>query len=202
MPQHDIVLYAYTFPSRAERVIWMLNELELSYELIRLDPFKGETATEDFKLLAPMRKIPVLKHNGKVHTESLAIMEYLHQLKPGKHLVPDAAESVYEFRHLMYFMLSELEGYLWLAHQSAVLGKGYPWPKGTSDEANGLVKRNIKHLFDKIDDKEFLIGNRFSMVDIVAHHMLKWSQQHNIELAENAERYMLALEARPAYPSL
>lgn len=200
MSQHDIVLYAYNFPSRADRVMWMLNEIELKYEVIRLDPFKGETMTDDFKAMAPMRKIPVLIHNDKVHTESLAIMEYLNQLAPEKKLVPDAAESVYEFRHLMYFMLSEIEGYLWLSRQSSALGQVYPWPEGTCEQSDKLLKRNLKYLFNQIGEKAFLIENRFTMADIVAHHMLRWSKHQKMDIPANAERYMLALEERPTYP--
>lgn len=42
MKDRGFVLYAYTFRSRAERVLWALRELDHPYEVIRLDPFKGD----------------------------------------------------------------------------------------------------------------------------------------------------------------
>ena len=48
MKNSGITLYAYNFRSRAERVMWALNELNISYKLVRLDPSIGETNADEF----------------------------------------------------------------------------------------------------------------------------------------------------------
>ncbi|MBB3062133.1 glutathione S-transferase N-terminal domain-containing protein [Microbulbifer rhizosphaerae] len=67
-----IKLYG-TPPTRALRVIWLLNELGLEYELLPVDILKGECRREDFLALNPAAKVPVLVDGDLVLTESAAI---------------------------------------------------------------------------------------------------------------------------------
>lgn len=196
--EKSFTLYAYTFLTRAERVMWMLNELALPYELIRLDPLNGETLTPEFKALNPSRKVPVLIHGERVITESLAIMEYLHTQKPEMQMVPSDPNDVCEFRQLVYFMQSEIEAYLWVANQSSVLQHIYPWPEGSYDQAVTLVQRNIRQLFKMLDGKKYLIGDAFGMADIYAFSLLSWAKKRKVELPDFVEDYMAHLAERPA----
>ncbi len=194
-----LTLYAYNFRSRAERVIWMLNELELPFKLIRLDPRKGESQTPEFKALTPFKKVPVLQHGAQCFTESLAIMEYVHTLNPSKNLVPSEKDRIYPFRHIIYFMQAELENYLWVANQSSILHGLYSWPGGTHEESIKLINKNIPYLFDQLKGKEFLIGDQFSMADIYAHSILSWAKACEIEIPEYVQDYLNRLMARPEY---
>lgn len=200
MPQNnELTLYAYTFPSRAERVMWMLKELDLDFTLVRLDPSKGETQTPDFKSIAPLKKIPVLTHGEMIFTESLAIMEYLNGLKPEKKLIPIAPESIYLFRNIMYYMVSEIETYLWLCSQSSTLKQFYPWPEGTFEQSLTLLNQNIQTLFEKVGDKTFLLYDRFTMADIYAQSILSWAKTLEVSIPGNVQNYMKNLMARPAF---
>jgi glutathione S-transferase len=67
----------------------------------------------EFVRLNAARKIPVLVHGKKVLTESLAIAEYLCELRPDARLLPETPDENYEFRRLIHFTLSEVEAYLW-----------------------------------------------------------------------------------------
>ncbi len=194
-----LTLYAYNFRSRAERVIWMLNELELPFKLIRLNPKKGESQTAEFKALNPFKKVPVLLHGEQCFTESLAIMEYVHTLNPTKNLVPVQAERIYPFRHIIYFMQAELENYLWIANQSSVLKGLYTWPDGTYEETMKLLNKNIRYLFGKLEEKEFLVGDEFSMADIYAHSILSWAKAREVEIPDHIQEYLDRLVARPGY---
>jgi len=49
-----------TPPTRALRVIWLLNELGLEYELHPVDLLQGEHLHQDFLSLNPAAKVPVL----------------------------------------------------------------------------------------------------------------------------------------------
>ncbi len=193
----SFTLYAYNFPTRAERVIWMLTELELPFELIQLDPFNGGIETPEFKALNPSRKVPVLVHGDRVVTESLAIMEYLHAQKPEAHMVPSEANELCEFRQLVYFMVSEIESYLWIGNQSTTLKQLYPWPDGTCDQAMAILKRNIRQLYKAIEGKSFLIGDRFGMADIYAFSLLSWAKKREVELPDYVENYLADLAERP-----
>ena len=67
MSETPITLYAHKFRSRAERVIWTLEELELDYRLIRLDAAKGDLQAAEFLSLNPAAKIPVVPPQNPVN---------------------------------------------------------------------------------------------------------------------------------------
>ena len=52
MSHPNITLYALNFHSRAERVMWALEEFEIPYNLVRLDISKGELFSEEFQKLS------------------------------------------------------------------------------------------------------------------------------------------------------
>ncbi|WP_420390236.1 glutathione S-transferase N-terminal domain-containing protein [Marinobacter sp.] len=52
-----------TPPTRALRVVWLLNELGLEYELHPVDLLQGEHLHQDFLSLNPAAKVPVLERH-------------------------------------------------------------------------------------------------------------------------------------------
>lgn len=64
--------------SRSQRILWLLEELELPYELrvYRRDP-KTRLAPAELKAIHPLGKSPVLTDGDSVLAESGAIIEYL-----------------------------------------------------------------------------------------------------------------------------
>ena len=195
-----ITLYAYTFRSRAERVLWVLRELDFEFDLVRLNPFEGDHLNPEISKLNPDGKVPILLHNGKILLESLAIMEYLNSISKTKALVPADEESNYDFRRKLHYGLTEIEPYLWLAEQSeGPLNKYYNWPDGVYEESIARVDNSCKAV------KAFLVGsyylgNGFSIADIYYYHILTWAKQHGIEHDQEIEDYLLHLEERESFP--
>ncbi|MBT8468057.1 MAG: glutathione S-transferase family protein [Deltaproteobacteria bacterium] len=202
MSDAAITLYAHTFRSRAERVIWTLEELQLDYTLIRLDASKGALQAPEFVRLNPAKKIPVLVHGDKVLTESLAIAEYLCALRPDARLLPETPDENYEFRRIVHFTLSEVEAYLWLSDQSSRLRRAYPWPEGTHAQAMKLVKRNIPTLFAQVDEQSFAACGRFTIADIYLWHIFTWASGRGIALPDGVVRYGERLARRSAMPDM
>ena len=155
----ELTLYAYSFRSRAERVIWTLKELDYSYELIRLDPFKDEANTPEFRQLNPSGKIPVLLHGDKSLTESVAIMEYLNDISEQRALVPTNPDEAYNYHKVMSYGLTEIEPYMWLAEQASRLKQLYAWPDGTYEQAINMVKNNIGPVSEWTEGRAFIGGN-------------------------------------------
>lgn len=64
--------------SRSQRVLWLLEELGLSYEIVRYkrDP-KTRLAPPELKAIHPLGKSPVITDGGITVAESGAILEYL-----------------------------------------------------------------------------------------------------------------------------
>ena len=200
MNMDEITLYAYTFRSRAERVLWTLEELGFAYKLIRLDPFKGETQSEAFTALNPSRKIPVLTIGDKVLTESLPIMEYLNDRSPEAKLVPTDPDAVYVYKKAVHYGLTEIEPYLWLAEQASRLKSIYNWPEGTYAESVRKVDEHIPAVWEWLARSEYIAGDNFSLCDIYYYHLITWAKQHAISCPDIVGPYLERLEKRSAFP--
>ena len=73
--------------TRDIRVGWVLEELDLKYEYIALDPKKGEMQTPEYFKLNPTGKVPTLSDGEFSIFESSAICSYLAHKE--KKLIPE-----------------------------------------------------------------------------------------------------------------
>jgi glutathione S-transferase len=89
--------------SRSQRVLWLLEELGLPYEVVRYerDP-KTMLAPAALRAVHPLGKSPVLEDDGLVLAESGAIVEYLAETHGADRLLPPPGTA--EWRRLRYWM--------------------------------------------------------------------------------------------------
>ena len=89
--------------SRSHRVLWMLEELELLYELKRYgrDP-KTMLAPPELKAVHPLGKSPVITDGDLTLAESAAILEYLLERYANGRLMP--AQGSGDYRRFRYWM--------------------------------------------------------------------------------------------------
>ena len=90
--------------SRSQRVLWLLEELELPYRVRRYerDP-RTMLAPRSLREIHPLGKAPVIDDEGVVIAETGAIVEYLVE-KAGGRLGPAAnRESVLRYRHFLHY---------------------------------------------------------------------------------------------------
>lgn len=89
--------------SRSQRVLWLLEELGLTYEIVRYqrDP-KTMLAPPELRAIHPLGKSPVIVDDGVVVAESGAIVEYLVGTYGAGRLVPAAGTE--DRRRWTYFL--------------------------------------------------------------------------------------------------
>lgn len=197
---NKFTLYAYTFRSRAERVLWTLCECDLPYVVVRLDITKGETHTPEFLSLNPSGKIPVLVHGDEVFTESVAIMEYLNDITQ-RGLMPREPKALYQYRKVVHYGLTEIEPYLWLSEQARRLKRLYTWPEGTYEEAINRVNESLQIVPQWLEGNGYIGGDAFTLADIYYYHLLTWATQHEgVEAPAGVGDYLHKLEQRAAFP--
>ena len=75
--------------SRSQRVLWLLEELELPYEIVRYqrDP-KTMLAPRELRAVHPLGKSPVITDDGRAIAESGAIIEYMLDMYGNGRLAP------------------------------------------------------------------------------------------------------------------
>jgi glutathione S-transferase len=196
----QITLYAYHFRSRAERVLWTLQELGFSFELKRLNPMQGDTRTPEFLAMNPQAKVPVLTMGDQVFTESLAIMDHLNSLHPDQPLLPRDPQCLYQCRQMIAFGMSEIEPYLWLAEQNTRLSMFYHWPEGTAAEASKRATAALPTVFGWLTDRTYIAGESFSLADIYAYQLITWGMTQDVATPQHVGAYLQRLSDRPAFP--
>src|SRR4051812_2823030 len=63
--------------SRSQRVLWLLEELGVRYEIVRYQRQPDMRAPKELRAIHPLGKSPVITDNGNTIAESGAICEYI-----------------------------------------------------------------------------------------------------------------------------
>jgi len=71
------ILFHYHPWSRAAGVRWLLEELEVPYDVRFVDPNAPGGAPEEYRAIHPHKKVPAIEIDGQVLTERAAITIYL-----------------------------------------------------------------------------------------------------------------------------
>lgn len=93
--------------SRSQRVLWLLEELGLDYEIRRYerDP-QTMLGPESLQQVHPLGKSPVIEDDGRVVAESGAIIEYLVERHGNGRMVPPAGSDE-RLRHTYWLHYAE-----------------------------------------------------------------------------------------------
>jgi glutathione S-transferase len=90
--------------SRSQRILWMLEELGLPYEVKRYERLPSMAAPPELKAVHPLGKSPVITDGGKTLAESGAILEYLvGSYGDGKFAPAPGTEDRLRYTYFMHF---------------------------------------------------------------------------------------------------
>lgn len=74
--------------SRSQRVLWLLEELGVPYEIVRYQRQPNMLAPKELRQIHPLGKSPVITDNGNTVAESGAILEYIVDTYGDGRLIP------------------------------------------------------------------------------------------------------------------
>ncbi len=192
----------YGMPNtRSFRALWALEEVgaEYQYQLVNLG--KGEGKTSEFLSLNPSGKVPVLTENGLTLTESAAICTYLADCYPEKKLTPSVgAVDRARYNQWCYFVLSELEQPLWtMGKHKFALPKEYR-VRSVQKTAGFEFMRASRILEEGLKGNSYLVGEHFTMADLLAVHTLNWAHVFKIDHGSSLlDEYRDRVKARDAW---
>ncbi len=98
----EFILYSYYRSSTAYRTRIALNLKGIKYtqQAVHLLEGGGQQHSPEYRVLNPAGGVPTLVHNGKVLSQSFAIIEYLDELFPQPPLFPEAAYDRAQVRQI------------------------------------------------------------------------------------------------------
>ncbi|ACG74676.1 glutathione S-transferase domain protein [Anaeromyxobacter sp. K] len=191
----------YAPRTRATRPRWLLEELGVPYELVRLDRAAGALRTPEHLARHPMGRVPVLEDGDARLFESAAICLWLAERFPEKGMLPPAGTPgralTYQW---LFFAMDELEPPVEALH-----GLLRP-PEGERDAAaieaqKARFLEGARVLDLALRDRPFLAGDAFGVADLVTGAVASWGKAlvGGIDGMPALAAWLAGVKARPAW---
>ncbi|MGN8160015.1 glutathione S-transferase [Salinisphaera sp. RV14] len=199
--------------SRSQRVLWLLEELEIAYQVERYarDP-KTQLAPDALKRVHPLGKAPVITDGRRAVAETGLIIDYIVREHGGGQLAPAPdSEDHLRYRYWLHYAEGSLMPPLLLQWVFDTVEKNTPLPARPFARAIcGQVKKqfirpqrllHFDYLENELRSHEWFVGERFGAADI----MLSFPIEAGVARGGIGERcpklreFVERIHARPAY---
>lgn len=184
--------------SRSQRIIWLLEELGLPYEI---KAYQRDATTflapPELRAIHPLGKSPVIELEGRVLAESGAITEYLIARHGAGQLAP-AQESPEYAEYLQWLHFAESSGILPLLLDMFVRKDGSPM-RFLPGYAKAECAKVLGYLNAVLSTRRYLVGDRLSGADIMNSFLVDLLAQSG-QLAQfpHLQAYWQRLNDHPA----
>jgi glutathione S-transferase len=185
--------------SRSQRILWMLEELALKYEIV---PYQRDAATRlappELKQVHPLGKSPVIEENGRVVAESGAILDYLARWHGGGRFgfAPDD-DHWPDYLHWMHYAEGSAMLPLMLNLYTMRLGEAAAplHPRIQSE-----IDNHLGYVNGAMAGKQFIVGDKFTAADVQMSFVLEVARAFGkLSGYPDLDAYIDRMHARPAY---
>jgi glutathione S-transferase len=190
----------YAPNSRAGRIVWLLEELGLPYELNAMAFHPKDLKSDAHRARHPLGRVPVLEDGGVTIFESGAIVEYVLARHGDGGLKPAVDDPRFPY-YLQWFHYCE--GMVMPPINIIVVNTLLLPPERRDENALGQAQRLLGKALAPVDEalagKQYLIGD-FSAADIMLGHSCVMSGRLGAITPEmtHLAAYVERLLARPA----
>jgi glutathione S-transferase len=198
--------------SRSQRVLWLLEELGLPYEIVRYQRQADMRAPKDLRAIHPLGKSPVITDGGKTIAESGAIVEYIVGTYGDGRLVPapDTPERL-RYTYWLHYAEGSAMPLLLLKLLFNIMPKRAPAllrpvVRKVSSQAlttlvNPQLKQHMSFWESELTKSEWFAGDAFTAADIQMSFPLEAAAARGgLEQGHPAAMAFLdRIHARPAY---
>jgi glutathione S-transferase len=185
--------------SRSQRVLWLLEELGLPYEIRRYRrDRKTMLAPPELKLVHPLGKSPVIEEDGRVLAETGAIIEYLVEKAEGRLGPPANREAVLRYRHFLHYAEGSLMPPLLVMlviNRLGLLGR----PARATIQK--MIDAHLDWLESELANRDWFAGDQFSAADVMMSFPLEAARARAglDDSRPNLIDWLERIHARPAY---
>ncbi|MEM7366246.1 MAG: glutathione S-transferase family protein [Pseudomonadota bacterium] len=187
--------------SRAGRIVWLLEELELPYEINKMAFHPKDLKSDEHRARHPLGRVPVLDDGDIRIYESGAIVEYVIERHKNGGLKPAVDDALYpEFLQWFHYC----EGMVMPPVNTIVVQTVLLPPDRRDETALGQAQRLLSKALAPVDEalagRDYLIGD-FSAADIMLGHACFMSNRLGCVSDDmpNLKAYVEKVAARPAF---
>ena len=198
--------------SRSQRVLWLLEELGVPYEIVRYQRQGDMRAPKELRAIHPLGKSPVVTDNGNTIAESGAIVEYLVERYGNGQFIPAAGTpDRLRYRYWLHYAEGSAMPLLLLKLIFSRLPKSVPAlirPVARlicggvlARMVDPQLKRHLNYLEGELARGGWFAGNSFSAADIQMSFPVEGARSRGGLDAQypNLLKYLEVIHARPAY---
>tara|TARA_Y100000590_G_C15533918_1_gene944238 strand:- start:195 stop:806 length:612 start_codon:yes stop_codon:yes gene_type:complete len=187
--------------TRAGRVVWLLEELGLEYE-VNIMPFTKEgLKSDEHRARHALGRVPVLEDGNISIYESGAIIDYILERHKNGGLKPQTDSDTFPY-YLQWYHYCE--GMV-MPPMNQIVVQTILLPPDRRDEtvlkqAQNLLTKSLAPVNDNLSDKDYLIGD-FSAADTMLGHSCFMATRMGCvtDDMQNIKNYVARIEARPAF---
>jgi glutathione S-transferase len=184
--------------SRSQRILWLLEELELEYEIVQHKRLPTGLAPAELKGIHPLGKAPIVEIDGYVMAESGAAVELI-TLRHGRgRLMPDPESADYpRYLEMLHYPEGSAVGPL----SMALFGRLFRVEsQAYQSYVRAQVELHIGYIAGLLQGREFLVGEQLTAADIQLTFTLQMARRAKL-LDERAGllSYIARMESRDAY---
>lgn len=198
--------------SRSQRVLWLLEELDVPYEIVRYQRLPSIMAPPELEKVHPLGKSPVITDGGKTIAESGAILEYIVDTYGNGRFAP--ARDTAEWRQYVYWMHYAEGSAMPLLYQKllfSLVPKRGPWyarpllrpifKRMQETLVDPQLERHIAFWESELSKSKWFAGEEITAADIQMSFPLEAAQARAGLDARfpNATAWLERIHARPAY---
>ena len=199
--------------SRSQRVLWLLEELGLDYEVKRYDRDKTTNlAPKELKAVHPLGKSPVLEDGGAIIAETGAMIDYLLDRHGNGALRPAAGGADYErYRYWLHYAEGSAFPPLLLKLILTRMATA-PMPFFAKPIAKSITKAaadrfvdpqlalHFNYIESELGRSTWFAGAEFSGADVIMSFPLEaYASRGDISNMPNISNFLERIHARPAY---
>jgi glutathione S-transferase len=187
-----------------QRVLFLLEELNLKYDLKTVELSKGEQRGEEFMKLQPFGKVPAVEYDDRILFESRSILRYIAKNNSDiEDLLGDVDTDIW----------LEVESQNYNPHVSKIVNEKL-FKKWRGEDCDKVVVQNeLKELEKVLDVYErrlakstFIGGDQFSIADIshipYTNYMLRCGYKELYKSRPNVYRWVKQIIKRPSVQNL
>jgi glutathione S-transferase len=199
--------------SRAQRVLWLLEELGVPYELkhYQRDP-KTMLAPASLRAIHPLGKSPVVTDGENTVAESAAILEYLLDRHGQGRLRPEYGTPAYlRYRYFLHYAEGSVMPILLLALVFGRMPENNvpfllkPLLAGVAKQAEQQfigpqIKLHLDHLEGELKGRRWLVGDELTAADVQMSFIVEGAAvRASLKPYPELSRYLDQIRAQPAY---
>lgn len=184
--------------SRSQRVLWLLEELALEYEIVFYQRQPSFAAPDDLKNIHPLGKAPVVAIDDYVMAESGAVVQYLAGRYGQGRLAPAEDSPLYAmYIEMLHYSEGSLAPPLLDALYSRMLQINH-------DQFTAMTQQRVLNQLAYVDGllegKDYLVGNDFTAADLQITFNLQGAKSAGALVNfDNLNSFVTRMESRPAY---